>query len=82
MEILVSLLGPIALILSIVGAILNARKLIIGFYIWTLSNVFWIALNIHLYIQGNPEVVSQIIMFVIYTILNFYGIYKWKKMGA
>jgi len=82
MEILVSLLGPVALILSIVGAILNARKKIIGFYIWTLSNVFWISLNVHLYFQGNSEVISQIIMFVIYTILNFYGIYKWKKMGA
>ena len=80
-DILVQSLGPIALILSLVGAFFNARKKIVGFYIWTLSNIFWILLNVHLYIQGNPEVVSQIIMFLIYSILNFYGIYQWKKMG-
>ena len=80
MEILISLLGPTALILSLVGAFLNARKQIIGFYIWTLSNIFWILLNIHLYFEGNPEVISQIIMFLIYSLLNFYGIYQWRKL--
>ena len=74
-----SWLGYIALALSLYGAYLNARKRISGFYIWIISNAFWMGLNGYIYFKGNTEILSQIFMFFIYTLLNFYGIYEWKK---
>jgi len=58
---------------SLLGAILNARKMREGFYIWTVGNVFWImlALSKHLY--------GMLTMTLVFTVINFIGIYSWKK---
>jgi len=60
-------------IVSVAGAILNARKSIIGFYIWIISNVGWSILDFSV---GLP---AQGCLFTVYTIITGYGIYQWRK---
>ena len=65
--------GVIALLLSLIGAVLNVKKNIFCFHIWILSNVFLITINV---IQHSY---SEITLWVIYTIINIYGIFEWRK---
>lgn len=60
-------------ILSVIGVILNSQKKVSGFYFWLPSNVGWIVVDIH------RDLYAQAALFVFYTIMCIYGIYKWKK---
>jgi nicotinamide mononucleotide transporter len=63
----------IATTLSIVGIILNAKKIIWCWHIWILSNIFWIIYSI------STQQWSQLILWVAFLIFNFYGYFQWKK---
>ena len=64
-----------ALVLSLAGnALINFRKRI-GFFVWILSNVALIAVNM----MGTPNW-SKIAMFVVYVALNVHGWFKWGKI--
>jgi len=67
------LLGYVATFLSILGNLLIVYKKRIGFSIWLLSNVVWI------YVDIGIGLYSQIIMMVLYAILNIVGWYKWRE---
>lgn len=71
---MVSTLSTIALILSLGGQFLLSKKTKIVFPIWILSNVCWIAVNL----MSEPNV-QQIIMYVVYTAMNCYSWYSWRK---
>jgi len=62
-----------ATILSLIGNFLVARKNHFGFYIWILSNVVWIVFDMQ------HKMFSQMTMFIVYTALNIYGLYHWRK---
>ncbi len=64
----------IALVLSLVGNILVNYKKKLGFVIWISSNVFWIVVNF----MGDVNY-PQVIMYVIYAILNVQGYINWRK---
>ena len=65
----------IATILSILGAILNAKGMISGFYVWLVSNSLWM-------LYGGITNQSYIIAtFFMYSIITLYGIDCWKKDG-
>ena len=68
--------STIALILSLIGNILVNYKKKIGFIIWIISNVFWVAINI----LGTPNY-PQIVMYLIYMGLNAQGYMNWSKRG-
>ena len=71
----IDVMSFVALVLSLAGnALINFRKRI-GFFVWILSNVAWIAVNM----MGTPNW-SQIAMFVVYTALNAHGWIKWGKI--
>ena len=71
----IGIMSFVALVLSLAGnALINFRKRI-GFFVWILSNVAWIAVNM----MGTPNW-SQIAMFVVYTALNVHGWMKWGKI--
>ena len=71
----IDVMSFVALVLSLAGnALINFRKRI-GFFVWILSNVAWIAVNM----MGTPNW-SQIAMFVVYTALNVHGWMKWGKI--
>lgn len=55
---------------------INFRKRI-GFFVWILSNVAWIAVNM----MGVPNW-SQIVMFVVYMAMNVHGWVSWGKIDG
>ena len=67
-------LSIIALILSLVGNILVNYKKKLGFIIWISSNVFWVIVNF----MGEMNY-PQVIMYIIYAILNIQGYINWRK---
>ena len=71
----IGIMSFVALVLSLAGnALINFRKRI-GFFVWILSNVAWIAVNM----MGIPNW-SQIAMFVVYMTMNVHGWFKWGKI--
>ncbi len=70
---MIILIEWLATILSVIGVIFIARKNIIGFYIWIVSNFLWIYFGIV------KESYGIITLFTIYLGTSIYGIYKWKK---
>lgn len=77
------ILGWIAVILGLTGALLNARKNIYGFHIWIVSN----ALMIIIYVfesMGVPFTKGKwygVLLFAMYLLLSIYGIMQWRKEG-
>lgn len=67
------MIGYIATFLSILGNILVVYKKKIGFLIWLASNFVWI------YVDIGIGLYSQIVMMVLYAILNVLGWYEWSK---
>jgi len=63
----------IALVITLLGTILNSRKNIYGFYIWIVANIMWLVITLKL------QDISISIQYIIFILLNFYGIYQWKK---
>ena len=57
---------------SIVGAILNARKRIEGFYVWTIGNAGWVIWALY------HKIYPQAVLFAVYLGITIYGIYKWQ----
>ena len=60
-------------VIAIVGVILNIKKRVEGFYLWTVSNGAWI------YIDVRAGLYAQAAMFVVYTGLSIWGICEWRK---
>ena len=71
---MILILSIIALAFSIIGNLLVNYKKKMGFIIWTVSNVFWIVINI----LGSPNY-PQIIMYLIYVGLNLQGYKNWSE---
>lgn len=67
-------LSVIALAFSLVGNILINVKRRSGYVAWIISNLLWIAVNYLDHLN-----VPQVIMYVTYTILNFWGFLRWSK---
>jgi nicotinamide riboside transporter PnuC len=70
---LVQTFSWIFVVIAIIGGIFNARKNIVGFYIWLFSNTGLAILN---FVAGMP---AQGILFIVFTITTIYGIHEWRK---
>lgn len=71
---LLQFISVLALILSILGNILINCKKRLGFIVWIISNIFWLIVNF----IGNTNY-SQVLMYIIYVVINADGYLKWKK---
>lgn len=60
-------------IVSFVGAIFNIKKRILGFVIWAGADVVFVAMYIY------TETYASAVLFLMYTLVNLWGIYKWSK---
>ena len=65
----------LALAITLVGTVLNARKNIWGFYVWLVANMMWLV------ITWKMRDASLAIQYLVFTILNIYGIFEWKRKG-
>lgn len=71
---MIDTISAIATICSLCGNYLVIKKNKFGFVIWLISNILWILINFIGVLN-----ISQVIMFMIYGILNIYGWIKWKQ---
>ena len=69
-----NVLSVIALMLSLTGNILINYKKRIGYIVWILSNVAWIAVNV----TGQFNI-PMVIMYVVYVALNIQGFVLWSR---
>ena len=67
------ILGTIAMLLAIIGVVLNNHKLISCFYLFLVSN------SICLYLHFNVQIWSMCIRDIVFIILGFHGLYKWSR---
>jgi nicotinamide mononucleotide transporter len=67
------LLAWIATVISVVGVFLNARKNIICWPIWLISNILWIIYFFLL--KNNPSIV----LWIVFSFFNIYGWTQWSK---
>jgi len=71
----IGLIPWIFTLLSIIGAVLNARGKKSGFVVWIISNIGWVSWNIYI------KEYAQCLLFLVYTGTSSYGLYKWSKDG-
>lgn len=69
------MLDWIALFLSVLGIILNARRKIACWAVWSASNAAWLVVAI----QTNQTPLA--IMQVAFIVLNIFGYRSWKKLS-
>ena len=60
-------------ILSIVGTVLNIYKIRACFYIWAITDVAWIIIDLYY------KVYSQAALFFVYLILAAWGLVRWTR---
>ncbi|MCK5613164.1 nicotinamide mononucleotide transporter [Candidatus Pacearchaeota archaeon] len=60
----------------VIGAILNAKKSIIGFYIWLPTNIMWVLFSLRL------AQYAQASLFAVYTVIAIIGIKNWRKTNG
>lgn len=68
-----SIIALILSMVSIAGAILNARQLKEGFVLWIIGNSGWILVNIFY------QLWEQIPMWATYVCISAYGLFYWSK---
>lgn len=69
-----TVVSALALVASLVGNTLVNFKRRVGFLIWILSNVLWILTNVFWMHNG-----FQVVMFVVYLLLNLHGYILWTR---
>lgn len=72
--VMLNIVSTVALILSLLGQFLVAKKNKAAFPIWIVSNTCWIVVNF----MQIPNY-QQIVMYVVYCIINAYSWYCWIK---
>jgi len=65
----------IVTIASIIGAYLNAKGKISGFYFWLPANIAWIIIDIQ------HSLYAQAALFTYYSIICIIGIITWRRKG-
>ena len=60
----------------IIGAVFNAEKSIIGFYIWLPANLLWVHLAL------KTEQYAQAVLFSVYALIAIIGIINWRKQNG
>lgn len=68
------MIGWIFSLMTIFGAVLNAKGNKWGFIVWIIANICWIIFNII------TNTISQIPAWIVLTIISAYGFYKWSRM--
>ena len=71
---IIQILSIIAMITGLGGNLLMAKKNILVYPVWILSNILWIVVGFLTYVN-----VSQMLMYSVYTIMQIYGWREWKK---
>ena len=66
-------LGYFAALISLIGIILNAKKNMLCWPVWVVSNILWVVYSI---LEGD---IPSIILWVLFSFANIYGWRQWIK---
>jgi nicotinamide riboside transporter PnuC len=66
-------LGWITAVIAVCGSLLINYKNFYGMFFYMVANVLWVYYG--LVIQVNYP---QVFMYIVFTIINLHGVYKWK----
>lgn len=69
----ISILSWACVAASLAGTLLVTRRRPEGFYLWSVSNAGWIAINWH---AGQT---AQAALFAAYLALSIYGMWEWRR---
>jgi len=58
---------------ALIGVWFNIKKNVVGFYIWSITNLMWAGVNFY------KDIFWQGVLFLVYFFFAIYGIYEWKK---
>ena len=65
--------GYIASFIAILGVYFNAKKNKLCWYCWMISNMMWLIISL---IRKDY---AQVILWIVFFGMNFYGLYKWRS---
>lgn len=71
---MITCVSTIAMVLSLFGNLLMAKKSLLVFPVWIVANVLWIAVNI----LGTFNA-PMVIMYLVYIAIQLYSWMEWKK---
>ena len=71
---MVQVLSIIAMLSGLGGNLLMAKKNILVFPVWIISNILWILVGFLTYVN-----ISQMAMYAVYTVMQIYAWREWKK---
>jgi nicotinamide riboside transporter PnuC len=60
----------------VIGAVLNAKKSIVGFYIWLPTNILWVLVSLR------AAQYAQAALFSVYVVISIIGIINWRKTNG
>lgn len=60
-------------VISLIGTVLNVKKIKYCFYIWTVSNILWLTYDLYIGLY------SRALLDVVHLGLALWGIYAWRK---
>jgi nicotinamide riboside transporter PnuC len=63
-------------VVSLIGTILNVKKIKYCFYIWTVSNTLWLCYDIY------TGLYSRAALDLVHLLLAVWGIFAWHKKGS
>ena len=61
--------------ISLFGVVLNIRKRVACFYLWSISNAIWVYADL---VHG---LLPQAILMAVYFVLSLWGIWSWRRPG-
>jgi hypothetical protein len=64
---------------SALGAVLNARMNIKGFYFWIVANTVWMAFDAYVAMTVTPAAWAQVAVYGFFNYTSIQGLISWKK---
>jgi nicotinamide mononucleotide transporter len=66
-------------VLSILAMVLMAMRMKEQWYLWIIVNMVSIYMWLSAYLLGNPDGIATLLMWIVFLLNSFYGLYKWRE---
>lgn len=74
------LLDATTTVLSIVAMLLMTLRLKEQWYLWIVVDILSVYMWYDAYSQGSPDGIATLLMWIVFTINAFYGLYQWNRL--
>jgi nicotinamide riboside transporter PnuC len=73
------IIGWLAFVGAVGGAVMNNHKLRACFLVWIIANVITAALHVRGYVLGDGAMLPLVVRDVLFTMLSIHGWYAWGR---